>query len=140
MAKRALGTKLYSGDETSGTQIGGLTSIGGIELTADTMDETTLDSDGGYREFQGGFKDGGEVSLEGYFDPGKYTGQKEMYDRFEAGDASPFVIKFPGTMGKWSFNGVVTGYGTNESLEDLISFSVTIKVSGKPTLTTGSGA
>ena len=29
----------------------GLTSIGGIEITADTQDVTTLDSDGGYREF-----------------------------------------------------------------------------------------
>ena len=47
----------------------GLTSINGLELSADTIDVTTLDSDGGYREFIGGFKDAGEVSLEGFLNP-----------------------------------------------------------------------
>jgi hypothetical protein len=34
----------------------------------------------------------------------------------------------------WSFNGVVTGFSTGAELEDMVSFEVTIKVSGKPTL------
>ena len=63
---RALGTTLSKG--TVPTLIGGLTSIGGIEITADTADVTTLDSVGGYREFKGTFKDAGEVPIEGFFD------------------------------------------------------------------------
>ena len=39
--------------------VGGLKSIGGIEITADTHDVTALNSTGGYREFLSGFKDGG---------------------------------------------------------------------------------
>ena len=64
-ATRSLGTKLMKGT----TAIAGLTSIGGIEITADTTDVTTLDSEGGYREFIGTFKDGGEVPIEGFLIP-----------------------------------------------------------------------
>ena len=55
MAKeRALGTTLSIGEVP--TLVAGLTSIGGLELSADTIDVTTLDSEDGYREFIGGFK------------------------------------------------------------------------------------
>ena len=132
MAKRALKTKLKVND----TAVAGLTSIGGLELSADTIDVTTLDSDGGYREFIQGFKDGGEVSIEGFFDPAKYgEGQTTLYDLFESGDVTPFKIEFPPEMkASWKFDGVVTGYGTSASLEDPLAFNGSIKVSGKPEL------
>lgn len=136
MANRALGTVLKIGATASAIKVGGLTEIGGIELSADTLDTTTLDSDGGYREFIGGFKDAGEVSLSGYLDIAEANGQKKMYDAFESGDAQEFVIEFPASVkAKWGFKGVVTGFSTSASLEDLITFEATIKVSGKPTLT-----
>ena len=50
MATRSLGTILNAGTQ----KIGGLTSIGGLELSSDTIDVTTLDSSGGYREFING--------------------------------------------------------------------------------------
>lgn len=135
MAGRALGTKLQIGSDTPVT-VAGLTSIGGLELSADTIDVTTLDSEGGYREFIGGFKDGGEVSIEGYFDPTTGKGQKELYDLFESGETEAFTIVFPTGVGaSWEFNGVVTGISTSADLEDPLAFSATIKVSGKPTLT-----
>lgn len=136
MATRSLGTVLKIGKDVSATKIGGLTEIGGIELSADTLDNTTLESDGGYREFIGGFKDAGEVSLSGYLEISSSNGQKKMYDAFETGDVQDFAIEFPESIGaKWAFKGVVTGFSTGASLEDLISFGATIKVSGKPTLT-----
>lgn len=134
MAKRALGTKLKIG-ESSPVAVAGLTSIGGLELSADTIDVTTLDSDGGYREFIAGFKDAGEVSLEGYLEPETGKGQKELYDLFESGETEDFTIEFPNSIASWAFKGVVTGFGTGADLEDPLSFSATIKVSGRPTLT-----
>lgn len=135
MATRALGTTISIGDVP--TLIGGLTSIGGLELSADTIDVTTLDSDGGYREFIAGFKDGGEVALSGYLDNTAGKGQAEMYTAFESGDVEDFVITFPAeSKAKWTFKGVVTGFGTSADLEDPLAFSGSIKVSGKPTLTT----
>lgn len=138
MAKRALGTKLKIGT-TSPVAVAGLTSIGGLELSADTIDVTTLDSDGGYREFIAGFKDAGEVSLEGYFVPEATKGQNELYTLFESGATSAFTIEFPNNIAKWEFNGIVTGFGTGADLEDPLSFSATLKVSGAPTLTVPAG-
>ena len=136
MATRSLGTVLKIGETASAVKVGGLTEIGGIELSADTLDTTTLDSDGGYRQFIGGFKDAGEVSLSGYLEIDSSNGQIKMYDAFESGAEQTFAIEFPESIGaKWVFKGVVTGFSTGASLEDLISFGSTIKVSGKPTLT-----
>lgn len=137
MAQRALGTVLQIGTGTPVT-VAGLTSIGGLELSADTIDVTTLDSDGGYREFIAGFKDAGEVSLEGYLKLDE--GQQALYDLFESGETEDFTILFPNNMGSWQFKGVVTGFSTSADLEDPLSFSATIQVSGKPTLTIGAGS
>lgn len=136
--QRALGTKLLIGEE-SPLVVARLSSIGGLELSADTIDTTTLESDGGYREFIAGFKDAGEVSLEGYFVPTEGKGQKELYDRFESGEEDDYVIQFPRNVAKWEFKGIVVGFSTSADLEDPLSFSASIKVSGKPTLTVGTG-
>lgn len=130
-ATRAIGTVLKKGDQ----KIGGLTSIGGIEITADTMDVTTLDSDGGYKEFIGTFKDAGEVALEGFFRP-EDGGQLSMQQSLEEGQPEDFTIEFP-TIPKanWKFKGVVTGFKVGDAeVDGTIAFGATIKVSGKPTL------
>lgn len=136
--KRALGTKLQIGKTTPVT-VARLSSIGGLELSADTIDVTTLESDGGYREFIAGFKDAGEVAIEGYFVPTTGKGQKELYELFESGDEENYTIQFPEDMAKWEFKGIVVGFSTSADLEDPLSFSASIKVSGKPTLTIGGG-
>lgn len=130
---RALGTTISKG--TTPTLIGGLTSIGGIEITSDTMDVTTLDSTGGYREFIGTFKDGGEVPIEGYFDH-TAAGQIAMQDSMDAGTAEDYTITFPTTpVTTWKFKGVVTSFKVGDAeLDGAIAFGSTIKISGKPVL------
>ena len=138
MAQRSVGTKFSA----NGTTVGGLTSIGGIARSSETIDVTTLDSDGGYREFIPGFKSGGEVSLEGFLylgSSGLDNGQQLMDDLFESGDRADFVITFPKNTASWSFGGIVTSFETSVALEDAISFTAQITVSGKPVLRTGSG-
>lgn len=132
MAKRALGTTLAIGTTT----VGGLTSISGVELSADTIDVTTLDSEGGYREFINGFVDGGEVGAEGYMsDLG--TGEAALI-ALVGGTEQECVITFSNGA-TWTFDGVVTGFSTNAALEDPLSFSITVKVSGKPVFAAGTG-
>lgn len=135
MATRSVGTSLTIGT----TEIGELTSIDGLDLSADTIDTTNLSSDGGYREFIGGFKDAGEVSISGFFAPGD-AGQKAFYAAFESGAVQTCKITFPSSLGaEWDFSAVVTGIHTSADLEDALSFEGTLKVSGKPTLTLPSG-
>lgn len=136
--KRSVGTKIKVGLN----YIAGLTSIGAPTRTAETLDTTTLDSPGGYREFTGGFKDGGEVAIAGYFEPGD-SGQIDLDDVFESGNTELFEIIYPPDLGAgYSFIGIVTAITAgNAELEELLGFEATIKVSGPaiPTKTPSAG-
>ncbi|WP_156889536.1 phage tail tube protein [Paenibacillus harenae] len=129
-ATRALGTQLMIGINA----VGNLSSIGGIDASAETIDVTALDSTGGYRRKLAGFKDGGEVSISGFFAPGD-VGQAAIYTAFESGASSEFKIVFPASLNaQWEFTGVVTGFTTSAELEDALTFEATITVSGEPIL------
>ncbi|MGO4185210.1 phage tail tube protein [Paenibacillus sp. TAF43_2] len=133
MPKRSVGTILQIGANS----VAGIKSINGLDLSAETIDVTTLSSDGGYREFIGGFKDGGELSISGFFEPGDTNGQMAVYSSFQAGSTDAYSIIFPASLGAtWTFNGVVTKFSTSAELEDAISFEATVKVSGAPSLGT----
>ena len=104
-------------------------------MSQETIDVTTLDSAGEFREYIGGFKDGGEVTASGYFDPSD-PGQQAVYTAMENSTVEKFTIQFPASMGaSWEFDGVVTSFQTTAELEEAIGFEITIQVSGKPTLT-----
>ena len=114
------------------TKVGYLTMIGGVEMTKDAVETTTLDDD--FRTYRSGLKDGGEVTLEGYFaqnDEGQVA-LKSAFDNDQ--DDLQHEIEFPnGT--KWRFMGVVTNYKIGDAdLDNNIAFAATIKVSGQPEL------
>lgn len=137
MAKvRSVGTTFKLGGASATTAVGNLSSIGGVEVSADSVDVTTLDTEGGFKEYLAGFKDAGEVSLEGFLDDAD-AGQKEVYDALADGKTRKCEIAFPNGA-KWTFDGIVTGFGTSVSTDDAVSFTGTVKVSGKPTFIFGS--
>lgn len=127
---RALGTTISKG----GTLIGGLTSINGVSLTSEKIQKTTLDSTGRYREYLQGFKDAGEVTMEGFLNPSA-TGQTEILTAFESGTTDTYVITFPSTLGAgWTFTGYVSAIETGApGIDDLVTFNVTVTVTGEPT-------
>lgn len=115
-------------------KVGGLSSIGGVEVSSDTTDVTALDNTTGYKEYLGGFKDGGEVPLEGFLD-GEDEGQEAMYAALEDQAEHDFAIDFPAKIGKsWTFKGIVTKFATNAAVGDAVKYSASVKVTGKPTL------
>ncbi|MCM3763445.1 phage tail tube protein [Neobacillus niacini] len=126
---QAMGTKIMIGANS----VADLTSIGGLEPSADTIETTTLDSVNGWRTFAQGLKDGGEVSLSGFLNAGDTNGQVALYNAFNSGALTPFTILFP-FGASWTFNGIVTGVNTGAEIENNVSFESTIKVSGQPTL------
>lgn len=136
MATKGMGTKFNIGKDSEKKTVAELTEIGGMDLSADTIEVTTLDSQDGYREFIQGLKDAGEVSVSGFFNPTTGKGQKELYDLYESGVLTDFEVEFPESLGaKWQFKGIVTGISTSAPMDDNIPFDSSIKVSGKPTLT-----
>ena len=141
---RSVGTKLLIAPKTGNTdvEVGALSSISGIDASADEVEVTDMGNTDGYREYLPGFKDGGEVSLSGYMD-GEDAGQARLYELMESGDVVDCKIQFPEKIGKtWSFKAGVTKFTTSADVDDAITFEATLKVSGKPTLaaTTASGS
>ena len=90
MAKsKSVGTKFNIDDKA----VGGLSSIGGVEVSSETTEVTALDNTTGYKEYLGGFKDGGEVPLEGFLD-GDDQGQDAMYAAMEDQEEHSFSVVF----------------------------------------------
>lgn len=109
-------------------------SISGPNMSRDTIDVTSLDSTGGYREFIGGFRDAGEVSLEMNF---TLNGYDQMKDDFESSATMFYQIVLPDTGNTTlQFEGLVTSLGTEVPMDDKVTCSVTIKVSGAVVLDT----
>ena len=130
MKSNAVGTKLKINEKV----VGGLTSINGIEISADTIDVTDLGNEDGYREKLPGFKDAGEVGASGFLD-GDNEGQDECYSLMNSGDVVDCEIEFPKKIGKsWKFKAGVTKFTTGAELEDAVTFEISLAVSGKPTL------
>jgi len=127
---RALGTTL----NVNSKAVGGLTTINGIEISADTVDLTSLDNSTGYREKEPGFKDAGEVTVSGFLD-GSDAGQAEMYSLLESGSTVTCSIVFPTKIGKtWTFTAGVSRFVTGAELEGGVTFEATLLVSGQPVL------
>lgn len=127
---RALGTTL----KVNSKAVGGLTTINGIEISAETVDLTALDNQSGYREKEPGFKDGGEVTVSGFLD-GADEGQAEMYTLLESGATTTCNIVFPTKIGKtWTFTAGVSRFTTGAELEGGVTFEATLLVSGQPVL------
>lgn len=127
---RSVGTKLIVNEKL----VGGLKSINGVEITADTIDVTDISNEDGFREKLPGFKDAGEVGGSGFLD-GDDDGQEECYSLLDSGDVVPCEIRFPPKIGKsWKFKAGVNKFSTNAELEDAIAFEISLAVSGKPTL------
>ncbi|MDT3395433.1 phage tail tube protein [Streptomyces sp. B1866] len=135
----AFGTQLQRSDMATPTAtftaIANVTSITPPALARETLDTTTHGSPDGWREYIGGLKDGGEVSIDINYDP-------RLHDQLAAdfGDANPrdYKVVWPGTLGSWSFAAVMTGFQPSAPHDDKLSATVTFQVSGEPTLTPGS--
>ncbi len=112
----------------------------GIKITGpsqlmEAIDVSNHDSPSGFREFIAGFADGGEISIEGNFKTSDSTGQIAMHTDFQAKTTRAWIITFPSSLGTMAGNGYVTKFELDFPDDKQITFSATIKVTGKPTLT-----
>lgn len=132
----AFGTKLQRGDGGGPevfTDIANVTSVGGPGLSRETLDVTTHSSPEGWMEFVGGLKDGGEVSLDINYAPASHNALIADF-----ADASPrnYKLVFPSSpTSTWSFKAVMAGFEPDAPHDDKLTAAVTLKVSGKPTIT-----
>lgn len=135
-AEKSLGTtltKTMSGSEIADLLIADLTSIGEVGVESSEVDVTTLDSTGGYKEYIAGFKDAGEVSLEGIIK--SEDAMEAMLALAESQALEEWTIET--TSGStWVFDGFVKSFKEGEStVEGVRTFTGSIRVSGAPTYT-----
>lgn len=146
-ARTGFGATLQKGDGNSPenfVSILGIRSISGPEISRDTHDVTTMLSPSGWREFIGGLKDGGEVSFEALWLPRDPTqGQEEggfmaEFDKDSCESRGNWRILVPACPGEpevyVEFAGIVSGQSIEIPMDDIMGFTGTIKVSGRPTI------
>jgi predicted secreted protein len=134
----AFGTQLQRGDGATPTEvftaIANVTDITPPGIERETYDVTAHDSPEAWREFIGGLKDGGEVEIEVNYDP-------RDHDALIADFADPnprnYKVVWPNSLGNWAFGAILTNFEPEAPHDDKLAASVTFKVSGKPTITTG---
>lgn len=128
------GTLLKVGNGGSPTEtfaaIAEVKSISGPQISMEFIDATHMESPSGYREVLPSFKDGGEVSFDVNFLPANST-QTGLTTDFENQTLRNFKIVWPDAAPTtWAFSAYITGFQPNASIDDVLSASVTLKISG----------
>lgn len=140
-ALSSFGTLLKLGDGATPTEafttIAEVLDISGPSLSLETEEATNHSSPGGWGEHVGTILEGGEVSFEVNFLPSNATQSysagllKDMTDR----TLRNFQLVFPTTPAiTWAFSALVTGFEPDAAVKGKLKASVTLKVSGQPTL------
>jgi predicted secreted protein len=141
MASNAIsgvGTLFRRWNGSSWDNIAEVNSISGPTMSRDTIDVTSLDSTGGYREYIGGFRDGGTISLTMNFTNATYV---VMQTDYEDENSHHYEIVLPDTEStSLEFVGVVTEVPLEITADDKVTSSVTIKITGAVTVASGSGS
>ena len=118
--------------EREGQPVAEITKISPQSNKQDTVDVTTLSSVGNYREFIAGWKDAGELQIEGNFVAGDTLGQQMLLADFEAGTVSGYVLTFPTAItATLTFEALVTEFAIGGfAVGEKVPFSATLKLSG----------
>ena len=138
MADHAFGTS-FTWD---GAIVAQLDTIGGVSVTADSIEVSSHQSTDGFKEFIAGMKDAGEVPVSGWFKFDDTTGQIAMFTDFSAGSIKTGIVTFPTSTGvTWTFSAFITALeiGTN-AIDGAIPFTATVKITGVPTFATATSA
>ena len=136
-AVSGVGTQFRRWEGSTWTPIAEVNSITGPGMTRDTIDVTSLDSLGGYREFIAGFKNAGTVSLSMNLTQASFS---LMLTDFESPDTQNYEIQIHSLGIYLEFIGLVTELPMTIPTDDKITMDVTIQISGPVSLTSASGS
>ena len=132
--ENAFGVKFARGDGAVPevfTVLAAVNNVGGPSLTRETIDVTAHASPNGWREFVGGLKDGGEVSVDINYMPAAHDA---LIADFNDKDPRTYRLTFPDDeQTAWSFPAIMTGFQPTAPVDDKLSASLTFKVAGEPT-------
>lgn len=122
-----------SDDGTSGgtfATVGQIIDLTPPSISRDAVETTHMASTERWREFIGGLKDAGEASIEINFDPGDATAASFLTD-INTNTAGYYKIVFPDTT-SWGFAAIATGFEPGAPIDDRMTATFTVKLTGKP--------
>jgi len=119
--------------------------ISGPSISRDTFEVTDRDVTGNYKEFWGGYSDGGDLTFAVNWDPlsdathgtGSTSGMLynlETTDMCSAKAAWEVQMDLCGGTATWTFDGILSGFEMSAPENDVLQADISVKVSGKPTL------
>ncbi|MEP2782304.1 MAG: phage tail tube protein [Pseudoruegeria sp.] len=121
-----------SGDGIGGSYatVGQVVDLSAPGISKDTTDATHSESPERFKEFKSAFKDGGEASVEVFFNPAAPAVTLMLGD--VAGDQNGFYkVVFPDTT-EWEFEAIATGFEPSTPIDDNMTGTFTMKLTGKP--------
>jgi predicted secreted protein len=122
------------------TSVGEVTNITPPSYARDAQDATHTESTEGWREFIPGLKDAGEVSCELNLVPDSTTVDLVLA-QFNSDTLTQARILFADgtqtgpspTCSRFTCSGVITGFPMEAPMDDKMTATLTLKISGKPT-------
>lgn len=138
MAHRGIGTTLTlvkKGTEGANLVLKRVTSIGAPELEKEEIDITALDSPDQAKEYMSGSVDAGSIEVEIQTKKENEDQLTKLAALFDSGETRSWEIGYP-TGAKLALNAFVSKISYGEvNVEDLLKYSITLRVSGKPVYT-----
>lgn len=116
------------------TVIAEVIDISGPGYTRDAVEATSTDSDDNYKEYVAGLMDAGEVTIEMHF-ISDATQESLLTDLNTAAPASYNIVFPTPTTKTCTFNGLITAWQPAAPIQDMMTLSVTVKITGKPVWT-----
>jgi hypothetical protein len=139
-ASASYGTLLQMGDGGTPaeefTTIAGVKDISGPALSRDLEETTSHDADDGYETHVPTIKRSGEVSFDINWDPadGTHDDATGLVALVGADEPTNFRVVYPRQGFAWDFSAYVTSFETSAPVAGVLGASVTMKITGRPTL------
>lgn len=113
------------------SDVADVTNIDVLDVEVDTIDATTHDSASQWREFIGGLKDAGELSMEINYDPAVHGTifsalGETRHQKITLTDSGAASVEF---------DAILSGFSAEAPYDDKLSATVTLKVTGAVTIT-----
>lgn len=138
-ARIGYGTLFASGNGASPevfTTLGEVTALTPPGWARDTVDATHEQSPDAHREFIAGLADAGEVSMDINYVPGGAAAASLEAEKALTGPSAAINRRITFPDGSYMiFVGILTGVEPDAPIDDKMSASITLKVSGKPVFT-----
>lgn len=128
------GVTLSISDTSGGsyTAVGEILGVTGPGISMDPVELTHASSDNGFRERVSGLADAGEITFDINFVKAQMT---TLYGYIRT--TKWWKVTLPDSGSTWVCAGQITGIENEAPIDDRVTASITVQLTGKPTFTAG---